>query len=381
MDEEKNLNEAAEEVKDAAENVVNEAADAAEEATAEVVDEVKDTVEETTAEVVDDAKEAAENVVEEVTDAAQDVAQAAEDTVEDAANTVSDAAEDAVDAVSDAAEETADLFQGAAESAQQAVEGSAENAEQTVQYGENTFGYVTKPESKTTKVVIIAVCALITAAIVVLAVIFVPKILNKSAFNKYNQYVDTTGRTVGEIAEMSGMELDEFLESYSLPADMPADTNESSAFNTIPIGKVLEMYQYENMSTVDEAKSFLALPDWVDENTPWGDAIGEAPLKNYVGEDQLDSFLEHYGLKDIANGDTLYKEVRQTVDEADKKEREEYEKQMEELQKQMEEQQAQSDDETQTEAPADDQAQTEQTTDGQAAEQTDAANTEAQPAQ
>ncbi len=348
MDEEKNLNEAAEEATEAAENVVDEAAEAAEETVSEAVDEVKETVGETAAEVVDEVTEAAE----------------------DAADTV----EDAVDTVSEAAEETADMFEGAAES----VEGAAENAEQTVQYGEDMLGEVTQPESKTTKAVVIAVCAVIAAAIIVLAVIFIPKLLYK---NPYEKYVDTTGRTIGEIAEMSGMEYDKFLETYSLPADMPEDTTEASAFNAIPISKVLEMYQYENMATVDEAKSFLALPDWVDENTPWGDAIGEAPLKNYVGEEQLDAFLEHYGLQDTANGDTLYKEVRQTVDEADKKEREEYEKQMEELQAQMEEQQSQSDDETQTEAPADDQAQTEAPADGQAAEQTDAADTEAQPAQ
>ena len=378
MDEEKNLNEAAEEVTEAAENIVNETADTAEETTAEVVDEVKDTAEETAAEAVDEVKDAADNVVEEVTDAAQDVAEAAEDTAEEVTAAVSEAAEDAVDTVSEAAEETADMLDGAAESAEEAAEGAAESAEEAVQYGEDMPGEVTEPENKTTKAVVIAVCAVLAAAIIVLAIIFVPKLLYK---NPYEKYVDTTGRTIGEVAEMSGMEYDKFLETYSLPADMPEDTSEASAFNTIPISKVLEIYQYEDMATVDEAKSFLALPDWVDENTPWGDAIGEAPLKNYVGEENLDDFLEHYGLQDTATGDTLFKEVRQTVDEADKKEREEYEKQMEELQAQMEEQQSQSDGETQTEAPADDQAQTEQTADGQAAEQTDAADTEAQPVQ
>ena len=105
------------------------------------------------------------------------------------------------------------------------------------------------------------------------------------------------------------------------------------------------------METVDKAKEMLGLPDWVNEDTPWGDAIGESPLKNYVGEENLDMVLERYGLKDTANGDTLYKEVRQTVDEADKKEREEYEKQMEELQAQLQ-QQASSSEQDSEEAPA-----------------------------
>ncbi len=367
MDEEKNLNETAEEVTETAADTVEETADAAEETAAEVVEEVKDAAEET-----------AEDVVDEVTDAAESAADTAVETAEDVTDAVADTANDIVDTANEAAEDAADMIDDAADATEDALNGAAENAEQTVQYGEDMMKAVTMPESKTPKAVLIAVCAVLAVAIIVLAVFFGLKVFHK---NPYNKYIDTTGRTIGEIAEMSGMEYDKFLETYSLPADMPEDTNESSAFNAIPISKVLEMYQYENMATVDEAKSFLALPDWIDENTPWGDAIGEAPLKNYVGEENLDDFLEHYGLKDTATGDTLFKEVRQTVDEADKKEREEYEKQMEELQAQMEAQQSQSDDETQTEAPAGDQAQTEQAADGQAAEQTDANNTEAQAAQ
>lgn len=348
MDEEKNLNEAAEEVTEAAENVANEAADAA------------------------------ENAAEAVTEAAQDAA----DTAADAADKISDTAEISLDDTAVAEENAVDEISETVDIGEDEIgETVGIDAEPVIdEIGENDAVDVTEAavaagnENKTVKVVVISVCAVLVAAIIVLAVIFVPKLFHR---NPYNKYIDTTGRTVGEIAKQSNKELDEFLEQYGLPADMPADTNEASAFNAIPLGKVLEMYRYENMSTVDEAKSSLGLPDWVDENTPWGDAVGEAPLKNYVGEENLDLFLEHYGLQGTANGDTLYKDVRQTVDAADKKEREEYEKQMEELQAQMEAQQSQPDE---TEAPADDQAQTEAPADAPA-EQTDAADAEAQPVQ
>ena len=459
MDEEKNLNEAAEEVTEAAEDAVENAAEKAADAVESAAETVADTVEDAT----ETAEDAADNAVEEATEAVGDTVEEVTETVENTAETAADAAESAADNVIESIDNTSEKTAGTVDSVIKDTAYNVDTAEQDFSnLGENAVPVPEKKNSKTA--VIITVCALITAAIVVLAVFLVPKLLNKSAYNKYNTYPDVSGRTIGDIVKSSDMasayetytlgeviamqmfndmttvdeaksvlglpdwvnedtpwgealgeaplknyvgedNLDAFLEQYGLkdkangdtlykevrqtvqdvnfrdfldeyglPADMPADTNETSAYNAIPISKVLEMSNYENMATVDEAKSYLGLPDWVDENTPWGDAIGEAPLKNFVGEENLDSFLERYGLTDAADGDTLYKEVRQTVNEADKKEREEYEKQMEELQKQMQE--SQSEDQT-----ADDQSQSEQTDDQSQPEQTEQTDAEAQPAQ
>ncbi len=438
MDEEKNLNEAAEEVTEAVEDAVENAAETVEDAT-------------------ETAEDAADNAVEEATEAVGDTVEEVTETVENTAETAADTAESAADNVIESIDNTSEKTAGTVDSVIKDTAYNVDTAEQDFSnLGENAVPVPEKKNSKTA--VIITVCALITAAIVVLVII-----LNQN-HNKYNTYPDVSGRTIGDIVKSSDMasayetytlgeviamqmfndmttvdeaksvlglpdwvnedtpwgealgeaplknyvgedNLDAFLEQYGLkdkangdtlykevrqtvqdvnfrdfldeyglPADMPADTNETSAYNAIPISKVLEMSNYENMATVDEAKSYLGLPDWVDENTPWGDAIGEAPLKNFVGEENLDSFLERYGLTDAADGDTLYKEVRQTVNEADKKEREEYEKQMEELQKQMQE--SQSEDQT-----ADDQSQSEQTDDQSQPEQTEQTDAEAQPAQ
>ena len=50
-------------------------------------------------------------------------------------------------------------------------------------------------------------------------------------FNKYNRlgYVDVSGRTVAQVAEEQGMDVDEFLEQFDLPSDMPGNTTESAA--------------------------------------------------------------------------------------------------------------------------------------------------------
>mgnify|MGYP000488374273 CR=1 FL=1 len=58
-------------------------------------------------------------------------------------------------------------------------------------------------------------------------------------FNKYNRlgYVDVSGRTVAQVAEEQGMDVDEFLEQFDLPSDMPGNTTESAAYNCIPVSK------------------------------------------------------------------------------------------------------------------------------------------------
>ncbi|MBQ2670975.1 MAG: hypothetical protein IJG06_09555, partial [Clostridia bacterium] len=174
------------------------------------------------------------------------------------------------------------------------------------------------------KVAVIAICAAVVVAIIVVAVILVSKFFFA---NKYEEYVDVTGRTIGQVAEQSGLDYTEFLKIYKLPEDRPENTSEASAYNAIPFGVIIEMNQFVGMENVEDAKKVLELPDWVNENTPWGEAIGEAPLKAYVGEDNLNTFKEKYGLGDNITGDTRYKEIKNKVDEIDKQKREESEKQ------------------------------------------------------
>lgn len=243
--------------------------------------------------------------------------------------TVTEAAEEAVEetAVEEAAaEETAE---SAAEAMEDAVETEEANVNapdtEDVIVTDDASVTVTAPAKKVNKGAVIAVivAAVLVIALVVLGILFAPKV-----FNKYNRmgYVDISGRTVGEVAEEANMDLDEFLEQYGLPADMPSNTTEAAAYNNIPCSNMAATYGMD-FATM---KELLKFPDEVTEDTPWGEALSMVTLGNYIGEDNLEDFKQQYGLGDEVNKDTLWGDVRQTVEEHQREEFLEQQKAMEE---------------------------------------------------
>lgn len=155
------------------------------------------------------------------------------------------------------------------------------------------------------------VVAIVILVVVILAAagFAVYKYMTRNPYNELG-YINVSGRTIGEMAEQAGTTLDEFLAEYSLPADMPADTEESAAYYSIPTRKIAEMYGME----VADLKEVLGLGDDVTEETPWGEAEGKAPLGKYIGEDYLEQFKQEYDLGDDVTADTLWGEVRNIVD-------------------------------------------------------------------
>lgn len=168
-----------------------------------------------------------------------------------------------------------------------------------------------------------AIIAVVVAAVVIAAAIITQNdgLYGLFSTNKYNKmgYVDISGKTVQDILDEQGMELSEFLESYDLPEDMPSNTYESVAYYMIPVKRIAEMYGMD-FATM---KSVLPFPDSVTEDTPWGEAEGEITVGAYIGEDNLDTFRETYGLPETVTAETKWKEIRNTVDEVQKKQREE----------------------------------------------------------
>ena len=154
------------------------------------------------------------------------------------------------------------------------------------------------------------VAAIVVAVIVVAAVVFgLFKVLNRNPYNQMG-YVNVSGRTIGEVAADAGVELDQFLANYGLPADMPEDTEEAAAYYNIPVKYIAQMYGMD----VEGLKSMLGLGDDVTEETPWGEAEGKSPLSKYIGEDNLEAFKAEYGLGDEVTADTLWGEIRNIVD-------------------------------------------------------------------
>ncbi len=174
---------------------------------------------------------------------------------------------------------------------------------------------VTETAARPKKKVLAAV-AVIAAVVIVAAAMITSKI----EFNKYNKlgYVNISGKTIQDLIDSQDMELSEFLEMYGLPEDMPADTTESAAYYSIPVGKIAEMYGMD----FDTLKTTLNIPGEITEDVAWGIAEGEIALADYVGADNVESFKTQYGLDASVTGETKWKELRNTVDTKQKEARE-----------------------------------------------------------
>ena len=156
----------------------------------------------------------------------------------------------------------------------------------------------------------IVAIVIIVIAVIAAAGYGIMKYVNRNPYNAMG-YVNISGRTIKEVSDTAGFNsVEEFLAQYGLPADMPEDTEEAAAYYNIPTSKIAEMYGMD----LDALKQALGLGDDVTGDMTWGEAEGKAKLKDYVGEDNVESFKEEYGLGDDVTGETLWGEVRNTVD-------------------------------------------------------------------
>ena len=166
----------------------------------------------------------------------------------------------------------------------------------------------------------------IVAIVVAFLIVVAAAVTSTMEFNKYNRlYIDTTGQTLEDVVAMSGMTLEEFLQQFDLPEDMPASTSVTAAEYFIPTGKIAELQgaDFEMM------KAMFGFGDDVTEETPWGEAEGKIRVGIYVGEENLESFKAEYGLGDDVTADTLWGEIRNDVAKKLNEKRLEQEKEME----------------------------------------------------
>lgn len=253
--------------------------------------------------------------------------------VEEAADEV-EAVEEAVEEIAAEAEVEADVEEAEAAYNEYEDEILAEEADQSAyldEDGEIVFDEeaiadlenldgVNKSNNNAAKIAIGAVAILVVVAVAVLYFMGYFGIW----FNKYNkQYIDTTGRTIEDVAEMSGMTLKEFLDEYDLPSNMPKNTYEAAAFYTMPAEKAAEIYGM----TFDDLKEQLQLGDDADPKDPWGEVEGEVTFNVYVGgEEYVDQVKKLYELGDEITGETKWKDIRPLIDAKQKEMREEQER-------------------------------------------------------
>lgn len=239
--------------------------------------------------------------------------------------------------------EQAEEVEATEETTEEVIEEALEAAEETYEAVEKIAddGEISEEEAEGVVEEIIQVKKKSKAPFVVIAIVIVIAIIAGLAVsifggNKYNKlgYANPEGRTITDVAEMMGVSLEEFLTAYSLPADMPGDTEEMAAYFSMPVRVFAEMYGVdyatfkeaygipdettptEPTTLVGKIKSIFTGDKIVaiDENTPWGIVLDELTLAKYVGEENLEAFKEYYGLGDEVTAETKYKEVKKAVD-------------------------------------------------------------------
>ena len=214
------------------------------------------------------------------------------------------------------------------------------------------------------KVVAIAVAAVAVIAVIVLIIVnpFAKKDIDamretyKDALkikvvknNPYEKdYIDTTGEMIGEIADRAGYSCDEYKEMFGLPKDMPASTNSNAAQSYIPVRILIKQYGM----TIEEFREEYGLGDNITEDSTFGDATDEMTLENMFGlstltdeekSEQLTKIKETYGLSDDVTIQTKYKDVRKTIDEYIKSQREQSEEAKKQEEKKQEDAKKQED--------------------------------------
>ncbi len=174
---------------------------------------------------------------------------------------------------------------------------------------EESFTEVPKKKNGKTAAILSVVIVVILAALIAVGYFMISK---RNPYNKLG-YINTSGRTIGDLASEIGFAtLDEFLAEYSLPADMPADTEEAAAYYSIPVKKIVEMYGY---GSIDELKEICGLGEDVTEDMTWGEAEAKILLKNYIGEEGFEEFKQEFGLGEDITLETKWGEVRNIVDQ------------------------------------------------------------------
>lgn len=187
---------------------------------------------------------------------------------------------------------------------------------------------ITEKKKTKTPVIILAIVVIVALIATIICVSF--------GGNKYNKmgYANPSDRTIDQVCEELGITLEEFKKNYELPEDMTGDTEEMAAYYMIPVKVFSQMYGIdyatfkESYNIPDETtpsepttilgkiKALFGIYDIqpIDENTPWGIVLDELTLANYVGEENIETFKEYYGITDEITGETKYKEIRKQVE-------------------------------------------------------------------
>ncbi|MDD6736432.1 MAG: copper amine oxidase N-terminal domain-containing protein [Clostridiales bacterium] len=147
--------------------------------------------------------------------------------------------------------------------------------------------------------------------IISLAVVFTALTVSVSAeYNKYNEasYINISNGTLGDVAAVFSMSVDEFKKEFGLPEDMAEDTNETAAYYSLTLENYAKMIR-EDIDTVIEHMSSSG-DIKLDKSTLLLDAENNQLITNYFSPMTIDEFKKEYGFGDEVNEDTRYGDIR-----------------------------------------------------------------------
>ena len=147
--------------------------------------------------------------------------------------------------------------------------------------------------------------------IISLAVVFTALTVSVSAeYNKYNEasYINISNGTLGDVAGVFSMSVDEFKKKFGLPEDMAEDTNETAAYYSLTLENYAKMIR-EDIDTVIEHMSSSG-DIKLDKSTLLLDAENNQLITNYFSPMTIDEFKKEYGFGDEVNEDTRYGDIR-----------------------------------------------------------------------
>ena len=229
-----------------------------------------------------------------------------EDAVEEVTEVVEDAAEEVVEETEEVAEE---IFEEAEEDSSEAEK----YLDTTLLIDEIADLRAENAALRKSNKIFKGIFKAIVAVVVVVAIVFGGLTAYKTFYNPYNHmgYYNISGMTLAEVAELSGMTVEDAKEMLNLPDDVKGDTYYDIIEYLVPVSDMAEMYGAD----VETLKQAFGLDESVTGDTLWGEAMDTMPLSIYCGGDELVAdFIAEYNLGDDVTGDTLWGEVRRTVE-------------------------------------------------------------------
>lgn len=133
--------------------------------------------------------------------------------------------------------------------------------------------------------------------------------------NKYNEMdlINTANRTLTEVAAEKEISVDEFKKLFSLPEDMPGDTNEAAAFYSMTVENVAKMYGIDTDEFVNQIKAASVLDIVIDKDTLYDKAYSAISIRNHIGDLSFDEFKQAYDLPEGITENSSLGEIRNYV--------------------------------------------------------------------